>query len=385
MTKIAIIGAGVVGMMTSIALAKKGISVDLFERGDLSFPDDQRAIAITKKSKHIMQEIGVWEGFEGLFSKMNDIYVVDNKSPRMLHLAKEDVGEELGYMIEMNDLKTKLKEAFDKEKLVNLSTETTVKVISNEYNNVEVEIKNKETAKCTYDLLLLCSGGKSEIREQFFVDRISKYYRQTVISFSVKHEKGHNGTAVEHFMPSGPFAILPHKDNYKSSIIWTEPSDLVAIYQNMPQDNFMEELESRFGPFLGKITMNSKLYFYPLSAKITQNYYNNRIVLVGDSAHVIHPLSGQGLNQGIKDVEAICNIIERNLSVGLDLNEQALREYENLRKHDNYLMYLVTDNINRIFSNNSPILRPVRRLGLSMLDKVPFIKKKLIKFASAVS
>jgi 2-octaprenyl-6-methoxyphenol hydroxylase len=214
--------------------------------------------------------------------------------------------------------------------------------------------------------------------------------------------------AVEHFMTQGVFAILPLRDPYRSSIVWCEKEEVTKLYMKMKRDEFAGYLEERFGKFLGKVEIESDPVAFPLGARITKRYYNlfrlgaglrgskeaerdprifakatseeskTFLVVLGDSAHTIHPLAGQGLNQGIKDIEELTNIISRNLSVGLGIDEIALEEYENKRKGDNYAMSLVTDNLNRLFSNNLPGLSHVRKLGLALIQKLPEAKRWLV-------
>jgi 2-octaprenyl-6-methoxyphenol hydroxylase len=201
---------------------------------------------------------------------------------------------------------------------------------------------------------------------------------------TIKHEKYHEGTAVEHFTTNGVFAILPTKDQNRSSIVWATDSELAKIYVRMTHDELLIHLSNMFGDFLGGIAIDSNVQSFPLSARIAKKYFHNKIVLVGDSAHTIHPLAGQGLNQGIKDIKKLVEIVARNISLKLPIDRIALEEYQNSRKWDNYLMYLATDNLDRIFSNNIPVLSQLRKLGLGIIESMPSLKNRLVKLATGL-
>ena len=185
-------------------------------------------------------------------------------------------------------------------------------------------------------------------------------------------------------MPSGPFATLPMKDPYQSSVVWTEKHEIAALYKQMPIENLTAHLQEKFGEFLGQVKIISKVQTFPLSAYITENYVKDNIVLVGDIAHAIHPLAGQGLNQGIKDIEELTNIIDKRLKNGLEVDKIALAEYENARIRDNYNMFLLTDNINRVFSNDIKALAFVRRLGMSILNEMGSMKHKIVSYGMGI-
>lgn len=364
MMNITILGCGVTGMLMALRLAHEGIATTILERSDMKWPRDRRTIALTGFSKNILYKIGLWDSLEPYIGEIKDVYVVDNKSPQMLHLLQGGGGA-AGYMIENSSLKDVLLKAVRKNPLITLC--------------IEVEHGNPYE----YDLLILCDGKSSKLRQEYFQDRVLKNYNQSAMTFLVRHAKPHEGTAVEHFMTQGPFASLPMRDPNESGIVWTEKTEVTGLYMKMDRMEFAYHLSKRFGDFLGELEIISEPQAFSLSARVVKNYYYDNMVVVGDSAHTIHPLAGQGLNQGIKDIDVLGEIIARNLLVGLQVDEIALKEYENKRWLDNYRMYLVTDNLNRFFSNNLAIWRDVRKLGLGLLNKVPSLKNKLVGYTSA--
>lgn len=371
MEQIVILGAGLGGMIMSLSFASKGIKTLVLEKTDLKFQKDNRNIAITNASKQFFEEISLWKALEPYIAQVKDVYVVDNFSPQMLHFDKaKECYEALGYMIEAHNLRKIISENIASNSLIELRT-------SVDYY-MENDILYVDGTEIPSDLIIICDGKNSQIRKEYFSDILEKSYNQSAIILNILHKKPHENTAVEHFMPRGVFAILPLHNSNESSIVWVEKPELVDIYAKMDKNELGIYLQERFGDFLGDIQIVSDIQAHPLSARLTKNYYHNNLVLIADSAHNIHPLAGQGLNQGIKDINALASIVSRNISLGLKVNTTALEEYERSRKLDNYLMYLITDNLNRIFCNDIPCLRSLRKVGLSVINRIPRLKEKFV-------
>jgi 2-octaprenyl-6-methoxyphenol hydroxylase len=224
--------------------------------------------------------------------------------------------------------------------------------------------------------LIVCDGQNSKVRQYYFFNKIEKAYKQTALTFNITHEKNHENCAIEHFMPLGPFAILPLKEQNSSSVIWTTSTQQASLLMTLSSEEFEYLLGKNCGYSLGTIHLDSKISCFPLKARVTSKYFYNKIVLVADSAHVIHPLAGQGLNQGIKDIEALVQ-----LTLGNGITEFTLEQYQKLRQNDNLVMYIATESLNTIFSNHSKPLWYLRRLGLKTIDNMPVIKKLLLQYA----
>jgi 2-octaprenyl-6-methoxyphenol hydroxylase len=366
---IQIIGCGLTGMIMSLALAHHNIPSTILERSKSDkFPEDVRTTAFTSQTQKFLESVGIWELFNGEIGEIRDIYVVDNKSPRILHMGHEEAGAPLiGYIIQNDVLKHKLYAKVCDTKLIDLQ------------KGVDIE----HYCHCEEALTLICEGRASPFKD-LFDTRVNKDYGQSAIVLVAEHQKAHEGTAVEHFMPSGPFASLPMKDPYQSSIVWTETREVAELYKKMPIDELTKHLQEKFGEFLGDVKIVSNVQTFPLTAFLTKTYVKDNIVLVGDIAHAIHPLAGQGLNQGIKDIEELTTIISKHIKNGLEINKLAMEEYENARIRDNYNMFLLTDNINRIFSNNIQPLAFVRRLGMSILNEMGSLKHKIVSYGMGI-
>ncbi len=366
MQDIQIISCGMTGMIMALALAYHGIPSTILERSKSDkFPEDVRTTAFTSKTKDFLESVGIWGLFEGSIGEIRDIYVVDNKSPRILHMGHEEAHVDvIGYIVSNDILKERLYEAVLASTLIDVR-------------------KGSEVQLQSSSLMLVCEGRASPIKD-LFKTRVNKDYGQSAIVLIAQHEKSHEGTAVEHFMPSGPFATLPMKDPHQSSVVWTEKHEIAALYKKMPVAEITSHLQEKFGEFLGKVEIVGNVQTFPLTAYITQNYVKDNIVLVGDIAHAIHPLAGQGLNQGIKDIEELTNIMHKRLKNGLEVDSIALQEYENARIRDNYNMFLLTDNINRIFSNDIKPLALIRRFGMSILNEMGSMKHKIVSYGMGI-
>ena len=274
--------------------------------------------------------MGIWKDLALIAGPFNDIYVADNKAPEMLHFTSEELddGELMGHLVENTDFKKILYKLVTDSKVIDVLEERSYSIIKNDIDGCELVLNQKIKHEC--DLLIVCDGRGSMARQRYFSSETEKSYNQHAITFIVHHEKPHEGTAVEHFMPSGPFAILPLKDQNLSSVVWTIASEKKDATMNLPNDEFSYLVQQNFGYFLGKITIKSEAGAFPLKLYETKQYYNKKMVLIADTAHIMHPLAGQGLNQGIKDIASLISLI---LEYGV--SKRTLEQYQKERKLDN--------------------------------------------------
>ena len=376
--RVTIIGCGLSGMITALCLSARGINSTIIEHQNVhnqSFFNDIRTTALTESSKKFFDDSGIWDEIDQISGPINDIYVADNKASQMLHFASNELKETqiLGYLVENKEFKKTLLAHVLVNKHITIIDNSRYEVKENS-NNKCILTLNETDHEC--DLLIVCDGSNSSTRQKYFSSEINKSYSQYALTFIVQHKKSHEGTAVEHFMPTGPFAILPLKNQHFSSVVWTIKSEMKDAVLNLPKDEFLYIIQQNFGQFLGEITIKSEVASFPLRAYGTNKYYNKRIALVADSAHIIHPLAGQGLNQGIKDIQSlVSNIFE------FGVNTHSLETYQNERKNDNNAMFEITDTINTIFSNNSQIFHLARQFGFKAIEKISPFKKLLIKYA----
>ncbi|KIZ33063.1 ubiquinone biosynthesis hydroxylase, partial [Rhodopseudomonas palustris] len=233
-------------------------------------------------------------------------------------------------------------------------------------------------------LLVAADGAKSKLRERAGIATYGWDYDQSGIVVTVSHERDHKGCAEEHFLPAGPFAILPLTGR-RSSLVWTESRSEAARVIALPDDEFHAELEKRFGLRLGEVKPLDKPKAFPLGYFVAQSFIGERLALVGDAAHVIHPIAGQGLNMGLKDVAALAQTIVDAARLGIDPGQtDVLENYQRWRRFDTMAMGLATNSLNLLFSNKSTLLRNVRDIGLGIVDRLPPLKEVFIRQAAGL-
>jgi 2-octaprenyl-6-methoxyphenol hydroxylase len=367
---IAILGCGLSGMLTALSFAHKGIETTIFESKSiksLEFFKDIRTTALTPYSKNFLSSIDIWKDLEEFVAEMQDVYVVDNKASEILDLRNDD-DSLLGYVIKNNDFKKILLSKVTNNSLITLIDNNQYQeVIShNDYSIIKFD---DEQIKC--NLLIICDGANSKVRSHYFANEIEKPY-QTALTFNIKHEKPHENCAMEHFLPLGPFALLPLKDQNSSSVIWSTSASQASLILDLPIEEVRFLTQRNAGNSLGKITIDSEMSSFPLKARMANRYFHNKMVLIADTAHTVHPLAGQGLNQGIKDIETLSIIVSNN---------GTLQEYQKLRQDDNFIMYKLTDELNNIFSHYSKNLRCIRQIGFKAINNLKPIKNLITSYA----
>jgi 2-octaprenyl-6-methoxyphenol hydroxylase len=247
-------------------------------------------------------------------------------------------------------------------------------------NMIDVTLADGE--KISARLLVGADGARSSIREQAGIATHGWNYDQSAVVTTVAHEREHNGRAEEHFLPAGPFAILPLTKK-RVSIVWTESAREAERIIALPDDEFHAELEKRFGLHLGDLKVIGPRRAFPLGLFTARAFIAERLALVGDAAHVIHPIAGQGLNMGLRDVAALAEAIADAARLGLDIGApDVLERYQRWRRFDTMTMGVATDALNRLFSNRSDALRLMRDVGLGLVERIPALKRVFIREAA---
>lgn len=388
---VVIAGGGFVGMTLALALAQlapKGFRVALVDaeppRKDKI--DDARASALSAASKGLFSVLGIWPDLADGAEPITGIEITDSPLDAALrpHLLGFDVelrpGEAGAYMVENADLHRALSMAVSREGAIQpIAPDSVVDFVA---DPVGVSAKLASGAELRTQLLIAADGKRSRLRERAGLKCVGWSYPQIGIVTTVAHTKPHGGKAVQHFLPGGPFAILPLKGN-RSSIVWTEDQTTGAAIMAADESTFVKELAKRFGHKLGDIALAGPRQSFPLSLQVARSFVADRLVLVGDAAHAVHPLAGQGLNIGLRDVAALTEIVVDGLRLGLDLGAPALLErYERWRRFDSAFSATAMDGLNRLFSNDSAPLRALRDLGLAVVDRAPWLKRALVREAA---
>ena len=417
-TDVLIGGAGFAGLALGIALRQAlgetfGVTVADPALGAAK-SNDLRASAIAAAARRLFEAIGVWEAVEGEAQAILDMVVTDSKlddavRPTLLTFGGEvEEGEPFAHMIENRHLVDALVE---KAKEIGVELRPTA-VRSFAYDphpnpppfrgreesrhghpppergrNVEgvskhINVQLADGDEILARLLVGADGARSRIREQAGIAINGWNYDQAAIVTTVAHEREHEGRAEEHFLPAGPFAILPLTGK-RCSIVWTEEKREAERIVALPDAEFHDELEKRFGLKLGDIEVVGPRRAFPLGLFTARSFIATRIALVGDAAHIIHPIAGQGLNMGLRDVAALAEAVADAARLGLDIGaDDVLERYQRWRRFDTMTMSVATDSLNRLFSNRSDALRLFRDIGLGLVERVPALKRLFIREAA---
>ena len=382
--EIVIAGAGLAGMPLASILGQAGFSVALVEAKPLSqlisSKFDGRTTAVAMSSKRMLEVLGIWDTVDVYAQPILDIRVADGGSPFFVHYTHQDVDSEaLGWIVENRLLRAAMLEQLKKLPNVQLLEELEVSDVIPDRILCNVELSDGRILKTR--LLVGADGRKSATRRLSGIQTKEWSYNQHAIVCTVRHELPHRSIAHEHFLPSGPFAILPMLEN-RSSIVWTELSSLASHIMQLDSANFLAELQRRFGQFLGPLELEGPRGSYPLGSMTASSYIGPRVALVAEAAHTIHPIAGQGINIGWRDVAALSEVVINSLRLGLDPGaESILQKYQQWRRPDNISMMITTDFLNRLFSNRLPPLVAARNLGLGLVQRLPGVKKFFMRHA----
>ena len=382
---VAIVGGGIVGLSLAIGLAGSGLVTALVERAPLaalvSPGRDGRGSAVAAGSQRILEGLGVWEFLGSEVEPILEIRVADNSAQGFLHYEFSEVGDgPLGWIVENERLRSALLQRVLAEDIAIIEGE--VDGFQSEPGFSYLKLHGSDDIKAR--IIIAADGRNSPLREVSGISAISWNYPQTSIVCTITHEVPHFGIAHEHFYPGGPFAVLPMTES-RASIVWTEQTNVAADILSLSDDLFTKSLQNRLGKGLGTIQVVSQRWAYPLSMVHAKRYTAPRFALIGDAAHAIHPIAGQGLNLGIRDVAILAEVIVDAARLGLDPGlSNVLDRYQSWRRLDNLLMIAVTDSLNRVFSNEFPPLKLARDAGLSAVNRINPLKRFLMKHAMGV-
>lgn len=396
--EVLIAGGGLVGLTLGIALADAGLDVIVIDRDAPAAVQaatfDGRASAIARGSQQALAAIGLWDAMAASAQPIEDIRVSDGRvghpvSRLFLHYDCEEVdGAPLGYMLENRSIRAALHAKAPHTAGLRLLAPAQVVDMSRDAHACTVTLDDGRTLSA--QLMVAADGKRSRLRAAAGIPVTAWDYPQAGIVCTVAHAEPHHGTAHENFLPSGPFAMLPLRDGddgtgrsvHRSSIVWTEKRDLAAAMMAQDDATLSAEIQRRFGDSLGALGVIRPRWSYLLSLSLAKDTVAERFALVGDAARGIHPISGQGLNLGIKDVAALAEVLIDARRLGLDPGQvSVLRRYARWRRFDNLTLIAVTDGLNRLFSNDAAPLRLARDLGLAAVDRMPPLKRFFMRHA----
>ncbi|WP_341232594.1 FAD-dependent monooxygenase [uncultured Sulfitobacter sp.] len=392
-TDIAIVGGGLNGPALGLALAQIGLRVTIIDRleGDVRKDAgfDGRSYAMALTSTRLLDGIGVWGDVAENAQPMLEIKVTDGRagegpSPFFMHFDHAEIEEgPMGHMVEDRHLRRALTDATQTTENITLLNGETVIAQNVDASGVTLTLASGKTVRAK--LLVGADGRGSGTAMRAGIKRIGWGYGQTALVCAISHEKPHGGVAHQFFMPPGPLAILPLTDN-RSSIVWSETTENAARINALPDDAYLDVLRPRFGDFLGEISLAGARYTYPLSLSLAHSMVADRVALLGDAAHGVHPIAGQGLNAGMRDVAALAEVIADALRRGQDVGSATvLDQYQIWRRFDNTALALATDSFNRLFSNDNSLLRIARDVGMAAINALPGARRGFIREAAGLT
>lgn len=382
-TMVIIVGAGLVGCSLAIRLSQLGIKVQLLEKRAFknSSIKDGRTIAVTLGSKRFLEQCSLWHTLKPTAQKINYIRVFEQGSAWTLDYDYQDLGPDpMGYIIEFDSLRNALYKSVQEAELIEVLDNCTLQRLS------AGEVQTKEHGILKAPLIVGADGRHSWVRDQVNIKSHTKEYGHKALVAHFIHEKPHNATAWEVFQPSGPFAILPmlntQNNDPQSGVVWCGPKD--APWETLSDTELENRLIDIF-PFYGRVTLNSARWIFPINALTVDKVTTSRTVLIGDAAHALHPIAGQGVNLGWRDVAILAELLAEAKSLGQDLGATYLLiKYSRNRKIDHKGLYFFTDGLTRLYSSNNSLVSFARQTGLAIVGKTPLLKKFFMKKAMGI-
>ncbi len=392
-TQIAIVGGGLVGGATALALARSGLSVTLLDAAPRVVHDDPafdgRSYAMALASIRLLRNLGLWDALAQSAQPMREIKVTDGRVGDAavalgLHFDAAELEEgPMGYMIEDRHLRRAMLDALDAAPGITTRNETRVTDQAVGPQGVTLTLAGGDTL--TADLIVGADGRQSGTARRAGIGRTGWEYPQTALVCAVAHDRPHHGVAHQLFLPSGPLAILPLTGN-RSSIVWSEKRGLAEEINALSDADYLRVMRPRFGDFLGEISLAGARYAYPLNLTLAQSFTAPRVALVGDAAHGIHPIAGQGLNAGLRDVAALAHVLSAARRRGEALgSDPVLDRYAQWRRFDTAALGMATDLFNRLFSNDSALLRTARDVGMQAVNALPGLRRSFMREAAGLT
>ena len=380
---IVVVGAGLVGLTAALACAKKGAKVCILDQKLPNIKGDLRASAISASSFVLLKNLNVIDSIVGNIQAIDKIFISDSRVGRKnkFNLKFQNLNYK-GYMIDNSILKNELLKLIKKSHGITLKAP--VKILKTFTNSDKVKINLDNNRIIEASLLVAADGKNSSFRKSADISVRFTHYKQSAIVTTIGHEFAHNGSAHQFFFPGGPLALLPLTKN-RSSIVWSDSSLASGAAMSLNDSDFIDELSYRINGLLGKIKLLGPRQIFPLNLQMANRYTAKRLVLVGDAAHSIHPIAGQGLNLGLRDAAALADNVALSIRKGIDLGSEVIQEYEKWRSFDNNKLGITTDILNRLFSNKNSSLRIIRRLGLNGVNRSELLKTFFIEEASGLT
>ena len=396
--EVIVVGAGLTGSLLGAALGRCGLRTAVIDRTSpatmRAAAFDGRTTAVALATQRLYAAIGLWPRLAPVAAPILGIRISDAGSdgrPSPLHLhfdhrqaTRADDAPPMGWIVENRHLRQALLDRLDELPAIELLAPA--EVVTTSCGEARAEVTLADGRHLEAPLLVSCEGRGGDARRRGGIRTLAWRYPQTAIVCVARHERPHGGIAHEKFLPGGPFAILPMTDaddgSHRCSIVWTERPEIARAVLALDDTNFSAELARRFGPHLGAVAVVGPRQSHPLSLLHAADYVEQRLALVGDAAHGIHPIAGQGYNLGARDVAALVEVLLEARRLGLDIGAaDVLARYERWRRFDNTTLVAATDLLNWLFSNDLAPLRLLRDTGLAAVQRLPPLKQLFMQHA----
>ena len=388
---ITIIGGGLIGLFLAPILAKLNFKVALVDKEKIvqktNIENDSRTTAISLGTKLFLEKYGIWKKISRYAEPINQIEVLNRKSNSNIFFNNNVSKSPMGFIVENKTIKKILIEKIKSTKNINIFDSTEINNIIPNSNSILVNSVNNVIES---KLVIAADGKNSFIKSLYKFPSYNIKYNQAALVTNIQHSKNHKNTAFEIFLPNGPLAMLPmksfKKNIYKSSLIWTENISTINKMKKMELDSVKDLIEENIYKYLGKVLKIDSFKVFPLSAHVCRKFYNKRIVLVGDSAHSIHPIAGQGWNLGMRDVKYLVETLYESKKFGLDIGSlEILKKYNNNRFADVSSMLFITHSLNKVFLSKSNFINNLRSIGFNYINKRKKITSSLVNYAMGVN
>ncbi|HIE48784.1 MAG TPA: FAD-dependent oxidoreductase [Gammaproteobacteria bacterium] len=387
--EVVVIGAGVVGSSLALSLAKEGVDVCLIDKGTPEIKEDisrGRTAALNLASQNILEKLGVKRGIQNYLTPFKNIYVWDSEGTSSLEFSSDEIGQpKLGDVVTNNAILSSIFLLLPNHKNLRFLSRDRLKTLDPQEESIKVCTEGGENISCK--LVVGADGGLSSVRELSSINIRTWSYDQKALIANLKAEKSHSNTAYQVFTKNGPIALLPmQKDDEESlSLVWSADIDYAERLLDLDIPSFLNELERKTESVLGKLSLDGEMSSYPLHQLHAKDYYAQRVVLIGDAAHSMHPLAGQGLNLGLGDVEELASRILRSRRHGEDVgNDKMLSDYSKARKSINLRMMGFMEVFKQGFGSTNPWVRLGRNMAFGATQKAPELRKRFIKEAAGI-
>lgn len=392
---VVIVGGGLVGASFACALAKQArgqslaiLVIEAIEHLASSTSFDARSTALSYGSKQIYSRLGLWDGLVGSAAPIRKIHVSDRGHFGAVRLDHKEMGvEALGYVAENHDLGRVLNQALEDSEIIEFLRPARIAGMKPITSGMQLQVEGEQIESSVIDasLVVLADGGKSNLTTKLGITNSVKHYEQKAIISNIAFEKAHEGVAFERFTDSGPLAILPLEkldgDN-RGALIWTVPAAEADVILALPEEEFLARLQERFGQRLGRLRKVGARFAYPLALTVAQEQVRPGLVLLGNVAHTLHPVAGQGLNLALRDAQCLAQVLVRACEQNKDIGAmQVLQEYVEAQRSDQANTIDFSHYMTRLFSNTHPTLVWARKLGLFSVDLIPVVKQSFAKQA----